>query len=53
MGVSEKDSSPKTRVPAGVSAPQDIWRALEAQQGVSKLSSDLLMYLQAGKQRGM
>lgn len=53
MGVSEKDSPPKTRVPAGLSMVQEVWWALAVQRGVNKLSSDLLMYLEAGKQRGV
>lgn len=46
MGVSVKDPLLKAWAPTGVSPLHEIWWTLESYCGVSKLSSDLLMYLE-------
>lgn len=49
MGVSVKDPPPKAWAPTGVSPFHEVRRTLESHWGVSRLSSDLLMYLEPGK----
>lgn len=53
MGVFVKDPPLRAWAPTGVSPLHEVRWALELQWGVSKLSSDLLMYLEPVKQREM
>lgn len=46
MGESVKDPPLNARALRGVSSIHDAWWVLEPHWGVSKLSSDLLMYLE-------
>lgn len=46
MGVSVKEPPPEAWSPMGVSPHHDVRCATDSHLGVSKLSSDLLMYLE-------